>query len=515
MTMVRCTIDGRQLEVEAGKTILQAAEAAGVNIPTLCYHKSLLPYGACRLCVVEVVGRPRLLASCAAPAEAGMVIRTDSERVLKARRLIVALLLLRCPGIPQLEELAARIGVDETVARRFAPDNEKCVLCGLCVRACHERMAVGAIDFVNRGIKRKVGPPFGACSPICMTCGACETVCPTGAVELQKISANTPRPIPSEFNAGIVGRRAIYIPFAQAVPKTPVIDRENCMRFLRNACKSCEIFCQPKAIDYEQKDELEDAEVGAIVIATGYDLMAKARAPEFAEDKDIINGMEFERILCPSGPTAGKVLRPSDGKEPKEIVFISCVGSRDPEHGAPYCSRVCCMYLAKQAMLYKHAVHDGQAYVFYMDMRSDGKGYEEFVQRAVEEEGVVYLRGRVARVFREGDRIMVWGADTLTGKRIEIAADMVVLAMAMVPAADARDVAAKAGVRTDEHGFLRVSHPKLRAVETGVEGVFVTGAAQGPKDIPESVAQASAAASKALGLLSRKVIRRRRVRTGH
>ncbi len=504
--MIKCSIDGRQIEVEDGRTILQAAEAIGVKIPTLCYHKALLPYGACRLCVVEVDGRPRLLASCSTPVEEGMAIKTASPRVLKARRLTMALLLLRCPEVPQLREMATRIGVDETVSGRFVADNEKCVLCGLCVRACHERMAVGAIDFVNRGYRRKVGPPFDGLSPVCMTCGACETVCPAGAIDLAKITANRPRPILSEFNAGIVGRRAIYIPFAQAIPKVPVIDRENCMHFLKDACKGCENFCQPKAIDYKQQDEIEDVEVGAVVVATGYDLMPKEQAPEFAEDKDIINGMEFERILCPSGPTAGKVLRPSDGKEPKEIVFISCVGSRDPERGKPYCSRVCCMYLAKQAMLYKHAVHGGQAFVFYMDVRSDGKGYEEFVQRAVEEEGVIYLRGRVAKVFREGEKIMVWGADTLTGKRIEIAADLVVLAMAMVPAADAKDVAARLGIRTDEFGFVKESHPKLRAVETGIDGIFVTGTAQGPKDIPESVAHASAAASKVLGMLSRKVI---------
>jgi heterodisulfide reductase subunit A len=159
---------------------------------------------------------------------------------------------------------------------------------------------------------------------------------------------------------------------------------------------------------------LVELDVGAIVLATGFDLYGRENIPEFENDPDVMNGFQFERYLCPGGPTAGKVFKPSDGKTPKEVVFVSCIGSRDSEHGVPYCSRVCCMYLAKQAMLYKHAVPDGQAYIFYMDVRSTGKGYEEFIQRAVEEEGVKYLRGRVSRVFRDRERLRVWGADTLS-----------------------------------------------------------------------------------------------------
>jgi len=196
------------------------------------------------------------------------------------------------------------------------------------------------------------------------------------------------------------------------------------------------------------------------------------------------------------------VIRPSDGKTPKEVVFISCVGSRDPEHGVPYCSRVCCMYLAKMAMLYKHAVPDGQAYVFYMDVRSTGKGYEEFVQRAVEEDRVLYLRGRVSRVFRDGDKLKVWGVDTLSGKSMEIACDLVVLGMAMVPSPAGKELAQKLGIATDDYGFITEFHPKLCPQETLVPGIYVAGTAQGPKDIPDSVAQASAAASKVLTLFS-------------
>ncbi|MDQ7778508.1 MAG: FAD-dependent oxidoreductase [Planctomycetota bacterium] len=405
--------------------------------------------------------------------------------------------------------------------RRFTFESPQARL-AVVARGCEERTIANLVEKKQMGPADNVSFIGVACSPeqaeecgcekpiydtkLCTGCWKCVEQCDKKAIE---VINPCPIAVRCEFNRGMARRKAIFKPFAQAVPNKFVRDPNSCLRIKKELeCKGCENICQAKAIVHEDQDRIEEVEVGAIVVATGYDLMGKERAPEMAEDADVLNGLEFERIVCPSGPTAGKIVRPSDRKEPKEVVFISCVGSRDPEHGMPYCSRVCCMYSAKLAMLYKHAVHDGQAYVFYMDVRSDGKGYEEFVRRAVEEEGVVYLRSRVSRVFREGDKIMVWGADTLSGKRVEIAADMVVLAMAMVPAKDATDVAARIGIRADEFGFVNVSHPKLRAVETGVDGIFVAGTAQGPKDVPESVAQASAAASKVLGVLSQKTVKK-------
>jgi heterodisulfide reductase subunit A len=267
-------------------------------------------------------------------------------------------------------------------------------------------------------------------------------------------------------------------------------------------CLSCVEACEAEAVDHALEDGFEEVEVGAIVVATGYDLMAKEEVAEFGEDPDVLDGLQFERILSPSGPTDGVVKRPSDETIPKEVVFISCVGSRDPEHGFPYCSRVCCMYLVKMAMLYKHAVPDGQAYIFYMDQRTTGKGYEEFAQRAVEEDGVVYLRGRVSRLFRDGKKIVVWGADTLTGKRVEIASDLVVLGMAMIPNPRGRELIDRLRLTTNPHGFLTEAHAKLKPVETSVPGVFIAGTAQGPRDIPDTIAQASAAASRVLALFA-------------
>jgi heterodisulfide reductase subunit A len=219
---------------------------------------------------------------------------------------------------------------------------------------------------------------------------------------------------------------------------------------------------------------------------------------EFGGEKyeDVINGLEFERILSASGPTGGVVRRPSDGKIPKNVVFIQCCGSRDPEAHNPYCSKICCMYTAKHAMLYKHRVPDGNATVFYIDVRTGGKAFEEFYQRTIDEDDVLYLRGKVSKVYKEGDKLIVWGADTLTGKKIEIEADMVVLAMSMVKTEGVQDLLKKLKIATDANGWLAEAHPKLRPVESLNAGFFLAGCAHGPKDIPETVSQASAAAAK-------------------
>jgi heterodisulfide reductase subunit A len=267
-------------------------------------------------------------------------------------------------------------------------------------------------------------------------------------------------------------------------------------------CMSCVSACEAQAIDHTLTESFETINVGSIVVATGYELLSPDLIEEYEKDPDILDPLQFERILCPSGPTDGVVMRPSDKKVPKDVVFVECVGSRDPEHHLPYCSRVCCMYSCKMGMLYKHAVHDGTMYVFYMDVRTDGKMYEEFYQRGTEEDGVVYVRGRISKIFRDGEKIMVWGSDTLTGKRVEIAADMVVLAMAMIPRPDAKEMAKTLGIETDEFGFMKILHPRLKPSESTVPGIFVAGCCQSPKDIPECVAQSCGCAGKVLSLFS-------------
>jgi len=325
---------------------------------------------------------------------------------------------------------------------------------------------------------------------ICTGCGLCQEKCPKRVV--------------SDFERGVGKRKAIYTLSPQAVPNKPVIDRQSCIYFERGKCRACEKFCPVGAIDFEQEDAVVEERVGAIVVATGYDLYPLSLMGEYGygEVPDVIDGLAFERLLSASGPTAGQVRRPSDGKEPKEVVFIQCAGSRDPELHKPYCSKICCMYTAKHAMLYKHKVHDGQAYVFYIDIRSAGKRYEEFVQRAMEEERVLYVRGKVSRVFRENGKVMVWGTDTLSGRNVEVAADLVVLAPAMVPKAGSEAVAELLGLPTDEHGWFTAAEANFQPVETGRPGVFLAGAAVGPMDIPETVAQASGAAAKVLSLFA-------------
>jgi heterodisulfide reductase subunit A len=324
----------------------------------------------------------------------------------------------------------------------------------------------------------------------CNLCGECAKVCPVR--------------VPNEFDRGLSTRAAIYIPFPQAIPSSYTLDERNCLGIVPLRCGRCAEVCEAKAIDFDMHEEILEEEVGAIVLATGYELYPKEAMAEYGYGTipDVIDGLEFERLLSASGPTRGEIQRPSDGKIPKEVVFIQCSGSRDPEHHKPYCSKICCMYTAKHALLYRHSVPDGKAYVFYIDIRAGGKDYEEFVNRAMEEERILYIRGKVAKVFREGDKVVVWGVDTLTGKRVEVRADLVVLAQAIVPSPGTEELARKLRIACGAEGFLREAHPKLRPLEALTAGIFLAGAAQGPKDIPEAVAQASGAAAKVVALLS-------------
>jgi len=267
--------------------------------------------------------------------------------------------------------------------------------------------------------------------------------------------------------------------------------------------------CPTGAINYETQDEILDEKFGAIVVATGFELWDRSAMGEFGYGKypDVISAIQFERIMNASGPTEGHIVRPSDGKTPKSIAFISCVGSRDEEHGHAYCSKVCCMYNAKQALLVKDKLHDVDTYVFYMDIRANGKGYEEFVKRTIEEYGANYIRGRVSKIYPDGDQMVVKGADTLLGRPVEVRADLVVLATAMQPQHDAKDLARKLGISTDQYNWFSEAHPKLKPVEVLTDGVYLAGACQYPKDIPDTVAQASGAASKAIGLFSKDAIK--------
>lgn len=327
----------------------------------------------------------------------------------------------------------------------------------------------------------------------CTGCGACTEKCPS-------------KKTPDAFNEFTGETTAITIAFPQAIPKKAVINAPYCRKLTSGKCGICAKVCPTGAVNYELKDEIVSETVGSIVAATGYDLMDWSVYEEYGGGKypDVITALQYERLLNASGPTGGHIVRPSDGREPKDVVFIQCVGSRDRSVGRPYCSGFCCMYTAKQAVLTKDHLPDSQSYVFYMDIRAAGKLYDEFTRRAMEEYGTHYIRGRVSAIYPDGEgRYVVMGADTLMGEPIEIRADLVVLAVGIEASEGASKLAEKLRISYDSYGFFMESHVKLKPVETNTAGVFLAGVCQGPKDIPASVAQGSAAAAKVLDLFAK------------
>ncbi len=329
---------------------------------------------------------------------------------------------------------------------------------------------------------------------LCTGCGLCTEKCPQ-------------KKAPNEFNLGLDNRRAIYIPFAQAVPKVATIDADYCTMLKTGKCGVCSKVCTAGAIDYKQQDELVTREYGAIVVATGFEPINVEPYGELAykQSLDVVTSLEFERLMNAAGPTGGTLLRPSDKTHPHTLVFVQCVGSRcdGDTRGKSYCSKICCMYTAKHAMLCREKYPDTEVYVFYIDVRTPGKNFDEFYRRAVEEYGVHYIKGMVGKVVPENGKLRVQASDLLENRQLHIDADMVVLAAAIEPDKSARPLATMLTASMDTNDFFTEAHPKLRPVESPTAGIFLSGACQGPKDIPETVAQASAAAAKVIGLLAK------------
>ena len=331
----------------------------------------------------------------------------------------------------------------------------------------------------------------------CTGCAICIEKCPFKVVD-------------DVFEAGLGERKVIYRPFPQAVPKYPVIDTENCVYFLRGKCKACQIFCptEPNSIDFEQEDEILQFEVGNIIVATGYDLFDVGKIPQYGYGRlaNVFTSLEFERMVNAAGPTSGKVVLRDMETAPESVAIIHCVGSRD-ENYHEYCSKVCCMYSLKFAHLIHERLPDADVYNCYIDMRTPGKGYEEFY-RCLLEEGTHFIRGKVAdvtdaaRTSEEEGKIIVQVEDTLIGKQRRIPVDMVILSPAMEARHDSRDVTQLFKMGCDFDGFFVERHPKLDPVATMTEGIFIAGACQGPKDVPDSVAQGAAAAARVAGLIN-------------
>ena len=329
----------------------------------------------------------------------------------------------------------------------------------------------------------------------CTGCGVCTEKCPS-------------RKGLNEFNMGLNTRGAVYIPFAQAIPNVAVIDKTQCLHFRTGKCGLCEKNCSAGAIDFNQTEQIIERQYGAIIVATGFKPIDASQFDEYAycQSRDVVTSLEFERLMNAAGPTRGTLLCPSDGRHPKEIVFVQCVGSRcskDAAKGKEYCSKICCMYTAKHAMLVREKYPDVKVHVFYIDVRTPGKNFDEFYRRAVEQYDVDYIKGQVGKVTVSDGRLHVQGSNLIDNEQVHIDCDMVVLATAIEPDPTARSIGTMLTASMDTNDFFTEAHPKLRPVESPTAGVFLSGVCQGPKDIPETVAQASAAAAKVIGLLAK------------
>ncbi|UCC76594.1 MAG: CoB--CoM heterodisulfide reductase iron-sulfur subunit A family protein, partial [Anaerolineales bacterium] len=331
---------------------------------------------------------------------------------------------------------------------------------------------------------------------LCTGCGICVEKCP------KKVLDNV-------FEAGLGTRKVIYTPFPQAVPKYPVIDTENCTYFIRGKCKACQIFCPTEAIDFDQEDEMVKFQVGNIILATGYQLFDVSRIPRYGYGRlaNVFTSLEFERMVNAAGPTSGQIVLRDMETPPKSVAIVHCVGSRDQNYHE-YCSKVCCMYSLKFAHLVHERLPDAEVYNFYIDVRTPGKGYEEFYHRLLTED-TNFIRGRVAEITdvprtpEEEGKLIVQAEDTLLMLQRRVPVDMVILSPAMEAYSDSREVSQLFKMGCDFDGFFIERHPKLDPVATMTEGIFIAGACQGPKDIPDSVAQGAAAAARVASLIAR------------
>ncbi|UCE36160.1 MAG: FAD-dependent oxidoreductase [Thermoplasmata archaeon] len=499
---IKFTINGVEVQGKPGEMLIDVAQRNGFYIPKLCNHVALKPYSACRLCIVEMAkgGRSKFTASCSFPISEGIEVNTESEGVLKLRKMTLEALMAQAPDSKEIRDMAKYYGITDTRFKENEDKENRCILCGLCIRVCNERMGVYALGFSGRGASRRLDTPFGRLSDVCITCGACESVCPTDAIKLGKISKNEPKPITSEFDLGLKERSVIYTPFPQAMPLIYLIDKERCIHFAKGTCKICQKSCEKGSIDFEQEDKKLKLDAGAIIVAPGYEFVSPDTRPELSYDRlsNVITAMEFERILNASGPFGGHIKRLSNFKEPKSMAFIQCVGSRDRNKGVRYCSSACCMYSIKEAIIAKEHSPDLNISIFHMDIRAFGKEFDSYYKSA-KDMGIKFVRCRVAEI--QGDEYqnpIVHFTDENDEPKKE-AFDMVVLSNGFARPKDADKLAGVLDIKLNKYGFCETS--AFSPLQSTRLGIFAGGVFTEPKDIPDSVAGASGAAAKASVLI--------------
>ncbi len=370
----------------------------------------------------------------------------------------------------------------------------ECIRCGLCVITCDKVMNIGALKMVEDGIEASVD--------ICQVCGACASVCPVKFLDIEQVTNKVPRPLLNSFNEGLNGRKPINIFYPQAVPRVPVIDEVSCVRLNTGACGTCGSICGVGAIHYDHREEETEVAIGSVIFSPGIEVFDARLRGEFGYGlyKNVVTSIEFERLLSASGPTSGTVSRPGDAKHPKKIAWIQCVGSRDHSCDRDYCSSVCCMYATKEAFIAREHDANIEPTIFYIDMRSFGKNFDDYVTRAKDHK-VRFVRAMVSRIFEDplsGDLELRY-VDGGGVRKTEIF-DMVVLSVGIQVPQKTKELASKLDLDLDRYGFVVTDC--YRPLATSRPGIFVSGAVKGPKDIPETVCEASAAAEAATASLA-------------
>jgi heterodisulfide reductase subunit A len=499
MSTVNIILDGKPILVDSGKYVLDVCRDQGLDIPAPCRWPFLDPRPVCKLCQVEVKSaageQSKCLTSCDLRVSEGMEVQTQSPAAVEARKQALLNIMKRTAPTELFTRMAGEMGVPA----EFGDDSVTCFRCMLCVRACEE-LGPDALSL------KKVKP--GETSPVyvdetkCILCGACAVICPVQHIRLED-HAN--RQI-LQHDLRLGPNAAITLTFRQAVPNVPRIHTEDCIHFNGGECDVCAVVCPKECIHYDEEDHFEEVDVGTVIMATGFQDFDPTPMKQFGHGKlpNVISALEFEQMNNAASPTGGKIVM-EDGTEPRSIAILHCIGSRD-EHHHKYCSRVCCMYALKFAHLVKEKT-SAEVYQLYIDLRAFGKGYEEFYQRILDE-GVNVIRGKGAEVVlatrRRADEghLLVRCEDTLIGKFREIPVDMVILCTALEARSDAAEIARKFNISTGADGWFIEAHPKLAPVSTTTEGIFLAGVCQGPKDIPDTVAQGGAAAAQAMKLMN-------------